>query len=391
VSNQVGIAQEVLERLLVAKGLLSQIRDLPTTRPDRITLARQILTAHDAAELALAAIACHLGLLPTSRQTYLMEYFPAIQKHHPGREVAGRDYFGQLNQVRIDIKHLGIFPDPDQWKRVGERTWAYVSGWCQDYLSLPLDDVDESALIRDTGVKQSYDSAVEAFHRDDYKAVFELLAFATGKLFDSNKALRNLVVGLPKAEDAIKLAAFGVHANDFLALQEFLPRLVYSREHNPLVKWEQEKHGHPANWNRDAAEFCLRTFVDVALRIQDAAWIPGAIDFEAVYEHKVTAVVDNVEILGLPPYNAIKPPYQIVVRRLRKGDSLRGIVSRKEPLLSGLMGPESKQTVILTITSWEEKFWGEVEADKVKVTCVPRNNSVVRDYFPDLPEIDYIP
>ena len=147
-SNQVGIAQEVLERLLVAKGLLSQIRDLPTTRPDRITLARQILTAHDAAELALAAIACHLGLLPTSRQTYLMEYFPAIQKHHPGREVAGRDYFGQLNQVRIDIKHLGIFPDPDQWKRVGERTWAYVSGWCQDYLSLPLDDVDESALIR---------------------------------------------------------------------------------------------------------------------------------------------------------------------------------------------------------------------------------------------------
>jgi hypothetical protein len=66
VSNQVDIAQEVLDRLLVAKGLLSQIRDLPTTRPDRITLARQILTAHDAAELEKAlgtlVLTVHCGL-----------------------------------------------------------------------------------------------------------------------------------------------------------------------------------------------------------------------------------------------------------------------------------------------------------------------------------------
>jgi hypothetical protein len=162
-----------------------------------------------------------------------MTYFPAIQEANPGREVAGRDYFSQLNRVRTDIKHHGIFPDPQQWFRVGERTWAYVSSWCQEYLGLSLDDLDESALISDPDVKRHYDAAVEAFYRDLFKGALEHLAYASDALFKSNRALRNLIVGLPRAEDAIKLAAFGVHANDYLALQEFLPRLVHDHDRNP--------------------------------------------------------------------------------------------------------------------------------------------------------------
>src|ERR1700693_797920 len=66
------LRQDVLDRLLVAKGLLGPIRFAQPPRPDRISLARQILAAHDAAELALAAIARHLDSLPQSSQTYLM-------------------------------------------------------------------------------------------------------------------------------------------------------------------------------------------------------------------------------------------------------------------------------------------------------------------------------
>jgi hypothetical protein len=153
-------------------------------------------------------------------------------------------------------------------------------------------------MISDPDVKKQYAIAKEAFSNDDFKSVLENLAMALYLLFKSNKALRNMIVGTPRAEDALKLAAFGVHANEFLVLQEFLPNVYdFVIDRPAKIHWEQGKYGHPANWRQDAAEFCLNTFVSTALRIQDAEWIPGAIDFDLVYEHKITALVDDVEYL----------------------------------------------------------------------------------------------
>jgi hypothetical protein len=135
------ITQEVIDRLLLSKAFLGRIRFLSVARPDRLTLAIHILTAHDAAELALAGIAHHLGKLPASGQAYLMNYFPEIKKAHPDREVEGKEFFNQLNRVRNAIKHEGTFPDPQQWSRVGERTYDYVSTWCQQYLDCELDEL----------------------------------------------------------------------------------------------------------------------------------------------------------------------------------------------------------------------------------------------------------
>lgn len=381
------IAQEVFERLLVAKELLERIRFLPIARPDRLTLARHILAAHDAAELATAAITHHLDALPHQEKIYLMDYIAAI-KEKLGESVPGRDYFSKLNKVRIGIKHNGIFPDPQQWYRVGEHTFNYVSSWCEKYLGIILDDLDESALIFNTKVKEHLDSAKEAFGRKKYQEVLENLAFAMNALFESNQALRNLAVGQPHPEDAIKLSAFGVHANDFIALQEFLPSLIHKSDRTLQVRWEQEKYGHPANWVRSAAEFCIKTFVHVALRIQDAEWIPGAIDFGLVYEHKITALADGVQIVEERRKNILDRVERFVVRTLHKGESIRGHVSRKQvDFLSWVGDKEHKPT--LSIFILEEKLFGEVEADKVKVTCVPRE--AIHEYFPDLPEFDYNP
>ena len=388
------LSQDVVDPLLVAKGMLARVRFLPAVRPDRISLSQTILTAHDAAELALAAIARHLNRLPESPQTYLMQYFPAIKREHPDEAVAGREYFSQLNRVRTDIKHHGIFPDPQQWYRVGERTYEYVSEWCRKYLGLSLDDLDESALIGNQEVKQFYDKAVEAFQREQYKESLEYLAYAAETLFRSNQALRNLSVGKARAEDAIKLAAFGVHANDYLALQEFFPSLIYYRG-DLVVKWDQKKYGHPGNWGKAEVEFSLKTFVDVALRIQDADWIPGAIEFDFIYEHKITALVDGVEIVQE------KGPFSTerrVVATLKKGESLRCHVSRKEynflnsfiEQFSSAVGATPKYN-ILSILSMNPVFWGEVQAEKVHVTCVPKDKEFVRKYFPDLPEVEYEP
>jgi hypothetical protein len=232
----------------------------------------------------------------------------------------------------------------------------------------------------------------------------EHLAYAAGTLFRSNQALRNLTVGKARAEDAIKLAAFGVHANDYLALQEFLPSITHDRDRDQyVVKWEQKKYGHPGNWTRAAAEFSLKTFVDVALRIQDAEWIPGAIEFGILYEYKITALVDDVKIIQEKPNKQsgisgfLGQPERIIVKVLQKGESLRGELFPKEKpfslttgLLSDVLGKKEENPVFL-IFSRDPFIWGEVQAEMVHITCVPRDSEIIRQHFPDLPEVEYEP
>jgi hypothetical protein len=384
------LSQNVIDRLLIAKDLLKEIRFAPTANPGRHTIARNILTSHDAAELAIAGIASHLEVTP--KEQYLMKYFAEIAKTHEGEEVPGRSYISQLNDARVGIKHKGLFPDPKQWMRVGDNTYKYISDWCRKYLSISLDDLDESDMISDPKVKKQYDIAKEAFAKDDFKSVLENLAVALYLLFITNKALRNLIVGTPRAEDALKLSAFGVHANEFLILQEFLPRVSNFRmDGQSEVYWEQGEYGHPANWRQDAAQFCLNAFVSIALRIQNAEWIPGTIDFDLVYEHRITALVDNVEIVRKASDTLLGQTKRDVVRTLKKGESLRGKVERRDPVLHGLLAAGLNQTYksVFNFINFSEMVIGEVESDKIRVICVPKEDDWVRQYFPDLPELEY--
>jgi hypothetical protein len=382
------LAQHVIERLLLAKDLLGRIRFSGVPRSDRQTLASHILTAHDAAELALAAVVRHLGRLPKSAQTYLMDYFPAIRAGHPEREVDGRDYFNQLNRVRTNIKHYGIFPDPHQWYRVGENAYSYVSGWCEEYLGLPLDELDEASLIGNEDVKRHYDNAMVAYRDNNPRSVLEHLALAAHSLFLDNSALRGLQAGVAKAEDAIKLSAFGVNGNDYLTLQEFLPRVVETADGEPSLKWNQARFGHPGNWHDSAAQFCLTTFVSIALRIQHAEWIPGAIDFDLLYEHKIEAITDGVELWSDRQTGPFSPTDRIVVRTLNRGESIRCRVTPSQPSgLLGLLDNEQKEPTF-SLVSLDGPLFAHVRTADVRVTCVPRQSDFVREYYPNLPEVE---
>jgi cellobiose-specific phosphotransferase system component IIA len=386
------LAQDVVDRLLITKSLLGRIRFSPTARPDRVAIALAVLTAHDAAELALAAIARHLNRLPQSDKTYLMQYFPAIQAEHPEEKISGRDFFSQLNAVRIAIKHKAIFPDPQQWHRVGEVTYNYISGWCQRYFELTLDELDELALVANQGVKDLYRLAVDAYNRGQYKECLEQLALSTKTLFESNQALRNLVVGQARTEDAIRLTGFGVHANDYLAFQEFLPSVyghaLYQNDSDRwLLKWKQGEYGHPGNWTQYACEFALKTFIEVAVKIQFAEWIPGANRFEFLYQHEIIALVDDVKITN-DINDTYGMPQPVVVKTLKKGESIRCRVSPSDPMIDAFMQKKPS----LSITNDGMNLWnGKVLADQVHIKCVPLDSDVVREYFPDLPELEYEP
>lgn len=398
------ILARVAQRLLLGKSLLSRIRFHPVSQPDQHSLANHIITAHDAAELILAAIADHKGKLPPREQHYLMDYFEPLKGLHPERDVTGREFFRQLNRVRIDIKHYGIFPDPKQWARVAETTYGYASQWCSDYLGISLDEIDDSALLRSDTVRTSFNETKQALTKRNYQKALEQLGIALHQLFEENDALRNVQVGEPRSEDAIRLTGFGVHANDFLALQEFLPSVFKSVEGPLTIQWEQKTFGHPGNWRKNAVEFCLGTFLDVALKIQDAQWIPGAIHLQTVYEHKATALKDGVEAWrevseGSSPLDILSgdKTRREVVRTLNKGESLRGLayayrgkerIDRQRSLLAGRdVGPIDKISISFkSDDAWDLLY---VNPDDVKVTLVPRDTDFVRNYFQGLPEVDW--
>jgi hypothetical protein len=388
---------EVLLRLLVAKGLLGRIRVSYTAQPDRVALVNHILTAHDAAELALAAIAHHLEKSPEKQHAYLMNYFSLIEERRPKRKVKGRDYFSQLNDVRVLIKHKGVLPDPKDWKRVGQKTWQYVSAWCKQYLGISLEELDQSTLIKDEKVKSYYNDAKHSFRDKDFKSCLEKLGFACNALFTANQALRNLAIGEARADDALKLAAFGVHANDYLALQQFLPGIQQGLEFEPRIVWKQDLYGHPGNWTYNNASFCLDVFVDVALRIQDADRIPGPFAFHLVYDYKITAVADGVAVIGKPEPRSLIEAGRIrgeVIKRLKRGESFRCIAIEQPTIgvgyrLSSLL--EVKEALDVHIVIDENNVRCEVRKSDVRITCVPREHRLITDNFPHLTEIEYMP
>jgi hypothetical protein len=397
---------DVLDRLLLSKSFLERIRFQPVAVHDRHTLASNIIAAHDSAELAIAAICSQLGCQPQKGNSYLMDYLSSLKAaKHPERDVSAREYFRNLNDTRSLLKHQGLYPDGRQWSRVGETVFQHITKWSWDYLGESFAELDESALLVDPEIKSLYDSAKKYFESGGYKGALESLASALSLLFERNPALRGFDAGFAKSEDAIRLAGFGVHGNDYLALQEFLPRITRWGDKANFPQWKQSEYGHPGNWRKQTVDFCLRTFVDVAIKIQGAQWIPGALSRSVLYDQQIEAIAETVEIwrdvprkTGAAPIGGLGfllPPSEMereVVRVLHRGEKIRGHVSLANsqnsfPVLLGGV----KSTDTLDVSTDEELFWGKVKLAEVRVTCVPRNHEFVRQNFQWLPEIEWEP
>jgi hypothetical protein len=146
-----------------------------------------------------------------------------------------------------------------------------LSSLCQITMGIALDDVDESELLVNVDARTHLAAAKNARDSEDFKLALEEIGKALFLSLEDAPGAGNIEVGQAKAEDALKLTAFGVPANDFLRLQEFLPHVSggWPNEFgqcNPCEPvWKQSKFGHPGNWREDVVEFCMSTYVRLAL------------------------------------------------------------------------------------------------------------------------------
>jgi hypothetical protein len=396
---------EVLDRLLLSKSFLEKIRFQPVALHDRHTLAANIIAAHDAAELAIASVCDQLGCLPQKGASYFMDYFESY-KSARRTDLHAREYFRNLNSARNMLKHQGLFPDARQWSRVGETVFQHITKWCWDDLTESFAELDESALLLDANVKRLYDEAKQSTREGDYKTAFEKLALALSIVFEQNAALRGFEAGTAATEDAIRVVGFGIHGNDFLALQQFLPRVSRWGGDAKIPQWKQSAFGHPGNWREPSAEFCLRTFVDIAVKLQGAQWIPGPLSRDILYDQQIEALREGVEFWRNVPDTApsnVLDVYALLVKTkketrqlLHRGEKLKATVRRATiggafyGEVAGLMGSATNESVLSVAPLGTYESWNVLSSD-VKVVCVPKETESVKQYFAWLPEIDWEP
>jgi hypothetical protein len=391
--NAMNLRKEVLHRLLLAKSILSPARATVWGQPNPHLVARQVLTAHDAADLAFAAIAGHMGTYPAkSRAPSMIECLALIGAE--GKKHAA--YFTGLSNARDSLKHVGNLPNTNQWVSVGEDVFERLSEICSATLGISLDDLDETELLISENVRGYLVAAKAARASQDFKLVLEELAKALFSALEDAPSLRTIQVGRARAEDALKLTAFGVSANEFLRLQEFLPMVSAFPSGPDLqleiegVLWKQSKFGHPGNWRDEVADFCISTCRSVALSIQNAPPVPYPHDFSNAYEYKVTAGEDQVEVwedLADEEKHRIEVlsdkarPSRAPKRSLKKGESVM-VPRRARPFVSDDLSLSGEMIRRVRISydpmSSMGSFFGTgperadfVNLAQVQITCVP--------------------
>src|SRR5258708_9266914 len=261
------LRKEVLHRLLLAKSVLAPDTSTVAAWPNPHLVAKRLLNAHDAADLVFASIADHQRRLPAKGKAPSMLDCLDLIDSNTGKHTG---YFKQLNDARNSLKQVGNLRNTNKWANVALDVFGRLSGLCRLTLGISLEEADEFELLANSEVRTLLAEARTAAALQDFRLALEAIGKALFVSLEDAPDVGVIDVGRAKAEDALKLTAYGVSANDFLRLQEFMPRVsgfprwaTDARE--PLeVKWAQIEFGHPVNWNGDVVDFCLRTCIHVA-------------------------------------------------------------------------------------------------------------------------------
>lgn len=398
------LREDVLRRLLLSKHFLESNRGQLRPESDAVAVARMILTAHDAAELAAAAIADHVGVADLTAKTYLMDYPARIRAVCPTVDpFPGVPFLRQLNDARVSFKHHGNLPDARIWYRVIDNAWDWISEWCVTYLELSLDDINLQNLVADPSVRERYVRAQEARDRGDFRGALEHLALAVYATLEWFPGIGRPILGSKNSDHALILAPFGVRPSDFLNLQEFLPHVAKRWDTEEMsLRWDSRSTGHSGNWTDRSVDFCLQTALDLILKIQHAPRPPRPVEYELVFDDVIVPNGESVEIWQYE-YPEAHNPFDILTRKpsgrktikiLEKGQLLRCRVAPAKaedkeaagelPIFLSIQ-PTMDNAEVLRLTSDElPGRIGFVERDKVAVSFLPKEDDFVREYFPHL-------
>ena len=137
------VDHKIRAQLTLSMHLLANPDHQDSAAPHSLCLLRDLIVAHAATELALAAICVQLDCVPDKKEPCLPDYFDSLTATvQTVSTVRGMDFVAELHKVRFDSQRRFLPPDPERWARAKEETLEHITGWCQEFLSLSLLDLD---------------------------------------------------------------------------------------------------------------------------------------------------------------------------------------------------------------------------------------------------------
>jgi hypothetical protein len=147
--------------------------------------------------------------------------------------------------------------------------------------------------------------------------------------------------------------------------------------------------------------FVLETFIDVALKLQGAVWVPTPLTRGLLYEQVIQPVRDGVEfwrdvfdkpVNVLAFYGGAKTIRETKQLMPKKGDKQKATVKLvREPIFTaGIFDAGPREPTLSVTFSDTGEFWN-VRASDVTVTCMPISNEAIKQHYSWLRPIDWEP
>ncbi len=169
---------EILNRLILAKALYKQGRNLCSAKNDRFKFAMGLISFHDAIDQVLGAIAEEVNLLGVGRNRYLIQLFNKLENYDSQKPLLYGQQVRNLNTLRNNIKHQGIFPNPKTEAYLSIAIGNFLEDTCRKYFNIDFNSLSLAELIRDSKIKQEVLEAERLLEEEDYKSALEKMAIA---------------------------------------------------------------------------------------------------------------------------------------------------------------------------------------------------------------------
>lgn len=175
------ISSDIRKRVLYAKYLLSRSRNAQA-EPNELGVAISLLLMHDAVEMLMLAVADHLQL---SQNWNFMEFWAKVKES--GRsEPSHRIPMGQLNSLRVGLKHKGSLPHSQTVRDLLPRVESFCEDLTRTYLDgLVFADVSLADLVVDEEVRKMLLEARQAYTAGESEDAFVGLRRAFDQLYRS--------------------------------------------------------------------------------------------------------------------------------------------------------------------------------------------------------------
>jgi hypothetical protein len=286
--------------------------------------------------------------------------------------------FADLNESRVAFKHHGRLPDAQSTYHIAGDTLQTLDQICAVLIGTSLLQIDQTEAILDMNAKAHFGFAKTAITNEDYKSAMEETSAALFHIFWHIPGVSSSITpGVVSTEDALLLSGRGVDPASFLGMQRLLPRCDWPEE----THWETREFGHPGNWTRANADFCLSTAIDTAIRLQHGGQASEALHFYDIYEDILIIKSD-----GCPSYivegAGILPSYrEKMFSGFKEGDVI-GCKATGHLLRTGDLSP--KDEIPFDIAEWVAGYQprcgrlnGEIQDDGTATIWLKANDVTI--------------